>query len=157
MRHVWIGLNLVLIGVSVWTGYSEKEPQKLRQANPGAIFCFVVLVTTTVFSLGSVWYSVSSAKQIALRRPSLRRFSIDWWHDPLQCLFLSCCFTAAMAVGAAFRLRETTQTGFWMFIFFVCMFVGLLIGQFIQFTASASLTPNQAMQPTARAYVHYLC
>ena len=34
-----------------------------------------------------------------------------------------------MALGAAFRLRATTQTGFWMFMFFLCMFLGLLIGQ----------------------------
>jgi hypothetical protein len=128
MQHIWGVLNLALIGVSVWTGYSEMEPDKLRHANPDVIFC-AVLAGMIAFSLGSVWYSVSGAKQTTLRRASWRRFSIDWWHDPLQGLFLSCCFTGAMAVGAAFRLRATTQTGFWMFMFFVCMFLGLLIGQ----------------------------
>ena len=36
----------------------------------------------------------------------------------------------AMAVGAAFRLPGTSQSGFWMFMFFLSIFAGLLIGQF---------------------------
>jgi hypothetical protein len=129
MANRWSILTFVLIGVSLWTGYSEMEPENLRHANPDAIFCTVVLIGMIAFSLGSVSYSVSGAKQTTLRRPSWRRFSIDWWRDPLQLLFESSCFTAAMAVGAAFRLRGTTETGFWMFMFFLCMFLGLLIGQ----------------------------
>ena len=43
MQHSWDVLNLALIGVSVWTGYSEMEPDKLRHANPDAIFCALVL------------------------------------------------------------------------------------------------------------------
>jgi len=129
MRRLWIALNVALIGFSVWTGYSEMERENLRQANPDASFCTIVFVTMILFSLDSVWYSISGAKQTTLRRPSWRRFSIDWWHGPLQCLFGSCCVTGAMAVGAAFRLSGASSTGFWMFIFFVAMFVGLLIGQ----------------------------
>jgi hypothetical protein len=44
-------------------------------------------------------------------------------------LFLSCCFAGAMALGAAFRVPGSSVTGFWMFMFFVCLFLGLLIGQ----------------------------
>jgi hypothetical protein len=36
-----------------------------------------------------------------------------------------------MAVGAAFRLPGTTRSGFWMFMFFVCLFAGLVLGQFV--------------------------
>jgi|ERR1041385_750751 len=130
MWRVWAALNIVLIGLSVWTGYSEMAPERLARANPDFIFCTLVFITTILFSLGAVWYSIRGAKQTTLRRPSWRRFTIDWWHDPLQCLFLSCSFVGAMAIGAAFRLPGTSQTGFWMFMFFLCMFVGFIIGQF---------------------------
>jgi hypothetical protein len=78
MRCLWSALNIAAIGLSVWTGYSEMEPEKLRQANPDAIFCTIVFVAMIAFSLGSVWYSISDAKQTTLRRLSWRRFSIDW-------------------------------------------------------------------------------
>ena len=129
MWRVWAGLNILLIALSVWTGYFEMEPERLTRANPDALFCTAVLIGMILFCLGSVWYAISGAKQTTLRRPSWRRFSIDWWRDPLQCLFLACCFTGAMSIGAAFRLRGATQTGLWMFVFFLCMFLGLLIGQ----------------------------
>ncbi len=130
MWRAWTTVNLGLIWLSVWTGYSEMEPERLSHANPDVIFCTVVFVTTILFSLGTVWYSLRRTKGALLRRPSWRRFSIDWWRDPLQCLFLTCSLMGAMALGAAFRLPGTSQTGFWMFMFFVCMFLGLLLGQF---------------------------
>ena len=34
-----------------------------------------------------------------------------------------------MALGAAFRVPGSSVTGFWMFMFFVCLFLGLFIGQ----------------------------
>ncbi len=122
-------LNVVLVLLSLWTGYAEMAPARLVHTNPDAIFCTIVLLGMIGFSFGTVAYSISGAGQQTLRRPSLRRFSIDWWHDPLQCLFLSCGFAAGMALGAAFRLPGTSATGFWTFMFFLCMFLGLLIGQ----------------------------
>ena len=107
----------------------ELDLELLVHTNPDVIFCTIVLLGTIGFSFGTVAYSISGAGQQTLRRPSLRRFSIDWWHDPLQCLFLSCGFAAGMALGAAFRLPGTSTTGFWTFMFFVCLFLGLLIGQ----------------------------
>jgi hypothetical protein len=34
-----------------------------------------------------------------------------------------------MALGAALHLPGTSSTGFWVFMVFVCMFVGLIVGQ----------------------------
>jgi hypothetical protein len=133
MWRLWPTLNVMLVGLSVWTGYAEMEPQRLSHANPDIVFCTVVLLGMIFFPVATVWYSIRGAKQSTLRRPSWRRFSIDWWHDPLQCLFLTCWFTGGMAAGAALRLPRTSQTGFWMFMFFVCMFLGLLIGQFVAY------------------------
>ena len=126
---VWSLFNVALLGLSVWTGYSQMAPEKLAHSNPDVIFCTATLVGTIAFSFAAVWYSISRARQQTLRRASWRRFSINWWHDPLQCLFLSCCVAGAMALGAAFRLPGSSVTGFWMFMFFVCLFLGLLIGQ----------------------------
>lgn len=122
--HWWAILNLALVLLSLWTGYAEMAPENLAHSNPDIIFCTIVLVMMILFSFGAVWYSISGARQQTLRRPSWRRFSIDWWHDPLQCLFLSCSFAGAMALGAVFRLPGTSQTGFWMFMFFVWPFLG---------------------------------
>lgn len=138
----WAILNLALVLLSLWTGYAEMTPEKLAHTNPDVIFCTIVLVTMIVFSFGVVWYSISGAGQQTLRRASWRRFSIDWWHDPLQCLFLSWCFTGAMAVGAAFRLPGTSSTGFWTFMFFVCLFVGLLVGQLLVYSVHRERITN---------------
>ena len=126
----WSLLNFLLLGLAAWVGYSEMAPDRLTHSNPDIIFCGIVLLGMVAFSLGTVWYAVSGAHQATLRRPSWRRFSLDWWRDPLQCLFLCSCFAGAMAVGAAVRLPGTTGTGFWMFMFFVCLFTGLVLGQF---------------------------
>ena len=130
MWRVWAALNVVLLGLSMWTGYAQMEPERLSNANPDVVFCTLALITAILLSFGSVLYSIHGAKQRTLRRPSWRRFSMDWWHDPLQCLFLTSSVMGAMAVGASFRLPGTSQRGFWMFMFFVSMSLGLLIGQF---------------------------
>jgi len=140
--HWWAILNLALVLLSLWTGYAEMAPGKLAHSNPDIIFCTITLVTAIAFSFGAVRYSISGAGQQSLRRASWRRFSIDWWHDPLQCLFLSCCFTGAMAVGAALRLPGTTPTGFWMFMFFVCLFLGLLVGQLLVYSVHCERITN---------------
>ena len=142
LQPLWPILNVVLLLLSFSTGYAEMAPDNLAHSNPDMIFCTITVVTTIAFSFGAVWYSISGARQDTLRWPSWRRFSIDWWHDPLQCLFLSCCFAGAMAVGAAFRLRGTSPTGFWMFMFFVCLFVGLLIGQLAAYAVHRARITN---------------
>jgi hypothetical protein len=126
---LWAILNLAFVLVALWIGYAEMAPERLVHANPDIIFCSVVFMTMLFFPFATVWYSLRVAGQTTLCRPSWRRFSIDWWHDPLQCLFSSCTLMGAATVGAALRLPGTSQTGFWMFVFFLCMFFGLLIGQ----------------------------
>ena len=111
------------------------EAEALRKTNPDAIFCAVVFVVTLLFPLGAVSYSILGAKQETLRRPSWNRFSIDWWGDPLQCLLISCWSAAGLSLGAALHLRGTTQTGFWTFMTFCSIFVGLLIGQIFVYAA----------------------
>jgi len=133
MWRISAAVNIILIVGSVWTGYSEMAPERLAHENPDALFCALVLVGSTLFSLGVVWHSSRWSRRAMLRRASLRRFSIDWWHDPLQCLFLTCLFMGAAAIGAALRLPASSATGFWLFMSFVCAFLGLFTGQLIAY------------------------
>jgi hypothetical protein len=124
-------INLALLLLSVWTGYGSLNPDALRGTNPDKYLCAAVLVMMPIFAFGAV--SIFGAKHTTLSLPSWRRFSINWWRDPLQCLFLTTCFVGGMAVGAALHLAATTSTGFWMFATFFCMFIGLIVGQVIAY------------------------
>jgi hypothetical protein len=72
MKLFWAAFNVLLIGLSMLTGYYEMEPQQLSQANPDAVFCTVVLLSMTFFPIATVGYSIHGAKQSSLRRPSWR-------------------------------------------------------------------------------------
>ena len=64
--NVWSLLNVALLGLSVWTGYSEMAPEKLAHRNPDVIFCTVMLVGTIAFFVccGLVLYFRCSAANV---------------------------------------------------------------------------------------------
>ena len=84
-----------------------------------------------LFALGTVFYSIQSKKCETFQRPTWTRNPINWWYDPLQSLFISNFISAGMAIGSALRLSKGTETGFWLFISYCCMAIGLLIGQLL--------------------------
>jgi len=131
MKHVATILNSVLVALSGWGGYRAMSPENLLHMNPDWIFCSVIFVTVPLFVLVIVQYSISRKKQTALRRPAWDRFSINWWHDPLQCLFLSTFLCASTVCGSALRLFGTSSTGVWTFISYLSTLWGLLIGQYL--------------------------
>jgi hypothetical protein len=110
--NVWSLLKVALLGLSVWTGYSEMAPEKLAHSNPDVIFCTVTLVGTIAFSFAAVWYSISGARQQTLRRASRRRFSINWWHDPLQWPFSFWLFRRSYGFGS--RVPRSRQFSDWL-------------------------------------------
>jgi hypothetical protein len=120
-------INLALLLLSVWTGYGSLDPDTLRGMNPDKFLAISVLVIMPVFAFGAV--SIFGANHRTLVRPSWRRVTFSWWRDPLQSLFISTYAVGGMALGAALHLRGTSSTGFWMFVVFVCMFIGLILGQ----------------------------
>ena len=130
MRRVWHTVFIGLVAtLHLWVGYHEMKPQQLARTNPDGLFCALVLVTTSLIPLGTVW--MSGGKQLTLRRPSWRRFSLEWQNDPLQYFFLISFFAGCLVVGAAFQLPGTSETGLWMFMFFICLFFGSVIGQLL--------------------------
>jgi hypothetical protein len=64
---------------------------RLRHTNPDPILCLIILLVMPLFAIGSVMYSIVRWKTAPLSRPSWNRNPFDWWHDPLQSLFVSRC------------------------------------------------------------------
>lgn len=131
MKHLWRILNIGLVALALFGGYISMSPERLRKTNPDAILCLILLVLMPLFALGSVYYSIRRSGCGKLRRPSWDRHAINWWHDPLQSLFVSNCLTTALAVGSAFHLPASGSFGFWTFAMYSCLAVGLAVGQLI--------------------------
>ncbi|HVU08249.1 MAG TPA: hypothetical protein VHG89_06875 [Verrucomicrobiae bacterium] len=131
MKYVWQIINVSLVILAAFGGYSSMSPDKLKQMNPDIIFCTIILAMMPVFAVGTVFYSIRSGKGETLPRPSWNRHGLNWWYDPLQSLFISNFVIAGLAIGSALCLPKTTETGFWLFASYCCMTVGLLIGQIL--------------------------
>jgi hypothetical protein len=122
-------INLASLLFCVWAGYRSLDTDALRGTNPNGYLALAVLILMPVFVLGAIWFSGART----LRRPSWRRFSINWWGDPLQCLFLSTWFIGAGTLGAALHLLHTSRAGFWNFMTCLCILIGLILGQVIAY------------------------
>ena len=131
MKQIWGVINIALIILGLWGGYNSMSPEQLRQTNPDAILCFILLVAMPLFVICSVCYSIYGAKCETLRRPSWNRCAFNWWYDPLQSLFLTTCFMAAMAISSALRFPALGSIGFWTFAMYFCISGGLLMGQIV--------------------------
>jgi hypothetical protein len=129
MKNIWYVINIALVTLALWFGYSSLSPEKLRHTNPDAISCGAILLVMPLFAIGSVDYSIRRWNHYRLARPSLGRYPGNWWHDPLQCLFISTCGMASMAIGSALRRPTIGSVGFWTFAVYACIALGLLVGQ----------------------------
>jgi hypothetical protein len=129
MKNIWPIINVCFIALAVWTGYSETAPENLVHANPDALFCLTALLTMPVFVVGWLWLATKQCK--SLRRPSFRRFPLNFWYDPLEFFFVGTFCTLANAIGSTLRRPEAGTVGYWMAAFFWCIFVGWIIGQLI--------------------------
>ena len=136
MKQISLGrlgpiLYSVLTALCVWGGYAGMKPDRLRGTNPDVAAFAILLIVTPLFVLGCVQYSISGAKQVTVRFPSLRRFSISWWGDPLQCLMETTLFAGGTFLGNAIRLKNASDIGFWTCMVNLAVFLGLIIGQLI--------------------------
>ena len=43
MKNIWYIMNLALVGLALLGGYNSQEPQRLRNTNPDAIVCALIL------------------------------------------------------------------------------------------------------------------
>jgi hypothetical protein len=131
MKNIWYVINIALVALALLGGYNSLSPERLRHTNPDAIACGIILLVMPLFSIGSVSYSIRRWNHDRLARPSLSRDPLNWWHDPLQSLFISTCGMAAMALGSAVRRPTIGSVGFWTVAVYACFALGLLVGQIL--------------------------
>jgi hypothetical protein len=131
MKHFWSVLNSTLVGLTFWEGYSSMTADRLRHTNPDPILCLIILLVMPLFAIGSVMYSIVRCKTAPLSRPSWNRNPFDWWHDPLQSLFVSRCVFAATAIGSAVQHPTYGSVGFWTLGVHCSFIIGLLAGQIV--------------------------
>jgi len=112
MKNIWIAINIGLMGMALRWGFVSISPGKLVHKNPDLIFCGAILVATPIFALLSVNYSIDRHKHDKIRRPSLSRNPLNWWHDPLQSLFISTCIMASTTLGGVLRHPAVGSVGF---------------------------------------------
>src|SRR5260370_5379329 len=99
MKNIWYVVNIALVTLSFPGGYNSLSPEKLRHTNPDVFFCGVTLLLTPLFAIWSVHYSIQRWNHRRLARPSLSRSPLNWWHDPLQALFISTCMAISTVIG----------------------------------------------------------
>ncbi len=131
MKNIWYVINIALVTLALPGGYHSLSPEKLRNKNPDAIFCGLILLVTPLFAMLTVYYSIRRWNHSRLARPSLSRNPLNWWHDPLQSLFISTCVAVSTAIGSALRHSTIGSVGFWMVEAYTCFALGLLVGQIL--------------------------
>jgi hypothetical protein len=132
MKNTWYLINIIFVMLGVFGGYNSLAPEQLRNNNPDAVFCGLILLVLPVFCLLSVGYSNRrTGKKENLVRPSFARNPLNWWGDPLQSLFISTCAMTATALGALLRRPAIGSVGFWMLGSYISMVIGLVIGQLL--------------------------
>ena len=131
MKNIWYVVNITLVALALLGGYESQAPERLRHTNPDAIVCGLILVVTPLFAMWSVSNSIRRWNHNRLARPSLSRNPLNWWHDPLQSLFISMCVMVSTAIGSALRRPTIGSVGFWTLAVFACFALGLLVGQIL--------------------------
>jgi|SRR6266481_889805 len=131
MKNIWYVVNIALVALALPGGYNSLSPEKLRHTNPDAIACGSILLLIPVFAIWSVQYSIQRWNHRRLARPSLSRNPLNWWHDPLQSLFITTCMAVSTAIGSALRRPTIGSVGFWTLAVYACFALGLLVGQIL--------------------------
>ena len=111
MKKIWYVINIALVALASLGGYNSLSPEKLRHTNPDGIVCGIILVDMPLFAIGSVSHSIRRWNHNRLARPSLSRNPLNWWHDPLQSLFISTCIMVFTAIGRALRHPQLVRLG----------------------------------------------
>lgn len=116
-------MGLVLL--SVWSGYSSMDANRLPRTNPNIIDCIVVLLLMLSFAFGAMFYFRNGR----LTRPSIGRLPLSFSRDPLQLLFIFSLCLLGMLLGGCFRIDTVGTAGHWRVAVYASAFMGLLIGQ----------------------------
>jgi hypothetical protein len=69
MKNIWCGINIALVALALPGGYSSLSPEKLRNTNPDAIVCGLILLLIPLLAIGIVGYSIRRWNHIRLLAP----------------------------------------------------------------------------------------
>jgi uncharacterized membrane protein len=130
---VWSILNLILIIVAVWIGYSEADKSRLQTANHPMMLCVAATVAMMLLAIGAPYF----ARGGGLQSPSFDRCPVSWWTDPLQSLFISTLVCLGLFTGSILWALGRNHSEIWVVALFGNMFLGLLVGQAITYRLHA--------------------
>jgi hypothetical protein len=124
--YIWLVLNLYLLLTAPFNGFESIAPTSVAETNPDIVFCGVSFFGLLFLSPGLVAYAVSRHQDLKLIPPSLKRFPLNWWIDPLQCLYISALGTVLTALGAFFGYRHYGgDLGYWTMMWYLSTALGL--------------------------------
>jgi hypothetical protein len=126
---VWRPLNVALVILGLWGGYSSLDPDYLRQTNPDVVLCAAIIIALPLVSILGVYYGLKRLGLETLQRPSWNRFPLKFWFDPLEFIFIAKWLSLAAAVGGSMRLFLVGMSGFWTVALSWSFAIGLLVGE----------------------------
>jgi hypothetical protein len=127
--YVWLTINLLILAGAPFQGFEQVSPQYVAGTNPDVIFCISSFAGLAIFSLAAVAYALRRHPNLEIRPPSLMRFPLNWWIDPLQCLFISALGTTLMALGSIPGfIHYGGYLGYWTMAWDTSMAAGLWVG-----------------------------
>jgi hypothetical protein len=129
MKKIWPVIYIVLVPVTLISGYRELSPEATAGTNADWLFITITFVAMLFFPLGAVAYGFKYSRKEKMRRPTWDRHPIGWWTDTLQPLRVSLVSTALMAVGALFALPSADSKGRMIILFLFAAAAGLFLGE----------------------------
>lgn len=123
--RVWLAFNILLIPLSVWTGYAGMVSPRVSQAGPDFTLCVVLLIMLPVFVVATVRF----AEICRFPRPTWDRFPFNWRRDPLQSLFMASVCSLGTFFGSLLRLTVSGIAAIGAVGVYGSIFFGLILGQ----------------------------
>lgn len=133
MNQVWPAFNTVLLVLGFLGGYTSTAPTNIRDTNPDAVLCLLVIAAVPIVILGGTYYATARLGVTELRLPSWTRNALLFWYDPLQFLFIATLVCLAATIGSGLRMWLTGWAGFWTFGLYGSMVIGLLIARVLAY------------------------
>lgn len=141
-RHGWTIVNVFLILIGFWVGFSRMAPERLAATNPDLFFSVALLVVVPVFVLGRLWLAAKAG--VAFARPSFHRSPLLFRSDPLQFLFIGTFILLTSAIGSTLRLAGSGTIGFWTVVSQWSLLASWLLGELAGYVIYKERIQNDA-------------
>jgi hypothetical protein len=126
-RSLWFVVNILLIPLSIWTGYTEIPLTRVSQNSPDFTLEIVILIMLPLFVIAVL----RLAEVRRFRKPTWDRFPLNWGRDPLQALFIASVSSLGALFGSLLRLTISGPVALNVVSLYASIFFGLMIGQIL--------------------------